>query len=188
MTSAARELRRFTAEEYLHMIAVGILGDGDHVELVDGEVVTMVPQEPEHSALDDELRERLAHAYRDASAFVRDQKPLRCGDYGVPEPDLAVVRGQPRDYISAHPRGSDTLLVVEVAKTSQERDRDKARDYARGDVPVYWLLDLDARALDVYTGPDPRAGRYRALVSLGETDAVTLPELGLSWLVASLLA
>jgi Uma2 family endonuclease len=187
VTSAAHELRRFTAEEFLRMIDTGIIKEEDRVELVDGEVLIMVPQGPEHGALGDELHQRLSEAYRDTRAFIRDQKPLRCGEYGLPEPDLAVIRGEPRDYLETHPVAADALLVVEIAKTSQERDRMKATDYARGEVPVYWLLDLEARTLDVYTAPDP-SGRWRTVVSLDESGEVSLPELQVSWRVASLLA
>ena len=184
MTSNAYELRRFTADEYLQMISAGILAD-DRVELVDGEILTVTPQGPEHISRKDEHRERLREAYGEADVHLRDQGPLRCGDFALLEPDLAVVKGKPRDYRTQHPRGSDTVLVVEEAKTSQARDRKKAADYARGEVPVYWLLDLEARTLDVYTRPDAAAGRYRSLVSLTQGDPVTLPGTACVWDVGS---
>lgn len=184
---AAHELRRFAAAEYLRMIEAGILTDQDRVELVDGEILNVAPQGPEHSSLKDEIHQRLAEAYRALDVHVRNQGPLRVGVYGVPEPDLAVVRGKSRDYLHAHPVGTDAVLVVEIAKTSQMRDRTKATDCARGDVAVYWLLDLGARTLDVYTRPDTDAERYRSLVSLTERESVELPDLGTSWLVSTLL-
>jgi hypothetical protein len=55
-------------------------------------------------------------------------------------------------------------------------------------VQVYWLLDLDARTLDVYTRPDTKSGRFRAVVTLVETDEVPLPGTEVSWRVGSLLA
>lgn len=170
------------------MIEAGVFGDDDRVELVDGEILSVAPQGPEHRAIKTELRQRLESAYRELAVHVEDQGPLRAGSHGLPEPDLAVLRGRPRDYLHAHPEGANTILVIEIAKTTQARDRAKAADYARGLVPVYWLLDLDARTLDVHTRPDAAAGRYRSVVSLREEEAITLPELaGVEWTVASML-
>lgn len=188
MTSGAHELRRFSADEYLRMIDAGIFGDDDRVELVDGKILTMAAQGPEHSSLKNEHRERLRDAYQGADVHLRDQDPLRCGELSVPEPDLAIVRGAPRDYREHHPHGRDTVLVIEEAKTSQTRDRRKAADYARGEVPVYWLLDLEAQTLEVYTNPSPEAGRYRSVVLLSTSDEVQVPETTHIWDVASLFA
>jgi Uma2 family endonuclease len=41
--------------------------------------------------------------------------------------------------------------------TSQERDRaTKSRMYARAGVPVYWLVDVPAKTIEVRTDPGPR--------------------------------
>ena len=103
------------------------------------------------------------------------------------EPDLAVIRGSARAYLERHPDGADALLVVEIAKSSQERDRAKAADYARGCVPIYRLLDITARTLEVYSEPDGDRCRYRRFASLSDADEVGLPELVERWNVASLL-
>ena len=187
MSSGAHELRRFTADEFLQMIAAGIFAD-DRVELVDGEILTATPQGPEHISRKDEHRERLREAYGAANVHLRDQGPLRCGDHALPEPDLAVVKGKPQDYRHEHPSGSDTVLVVEEAKSSQVRDRRKAADYARGSVAVYWLLDLEAKTLEIYTRPDRERARYRSVVTLGEGDRVEIPDTDVTWDVASLFA
>ena len=192
MSSLAADLRsehrRFTVPEFLRMVETGILGDEDHVELIDGEVLTVAPQGPKHRCLKDELHGRLLAAYKGESVHVLNQGPLYLGDYNLPEPDIAVIRGTGRDYLSRHPSGTDTVLVVELAISSQRRDRNKAAAYARGGVSVYWLLDLAARALAVYTNPDSERGEYSQRLSLGPDDSVSLPALPLSWPVPSLLA
>jgi Uma2 family endonuclease len=189
MSVAAKSLERhhFSTEDVLRMVDAGVLHEDDHVELVEGEVLEMTPQGPEHRSLKDELHARLADAYRGQSVHVLNQGPVLATSDSLPEPDLAVIRGRARDYLDRHPAGTDAVLVVEIAKTSQERDRAKAAVYARGEVPVYWLLDIAARTLDVYTEPDRERGRYRRLVSLRETEDAVLPELGATWSVASLL-
>jgi Uma2 family endonuclease len=179
--------RRFRADEVIRMVEMGILREDDRIELVNGELLMVPPQGPEHGGIKDDLHERLARAYADEDVHVINQRPLVAGDLGLPEPDLAIIRGRARDYLTRHPTGADALLVIEIAKSSQARDREKAADYARGGVPVYWLLDLAERRLDVHEGPLPEAARYRQITSLAEGDEVSLPNLRLRWSVSSLL-
>ena len=178
---------RFTPEQVLRMAEVGILDEDDRVELVRGELLEMAPQSPEHGTLKDRLYRRLLEAYRDRDVNILGQRPLRTGPDGLPEPDLAVLRGPDTTYLHRHPEGTEALLVVEIAMTSHGRDRRKATDYARGGVPTYWLLDIVGRTLDVHTEPDRERSLYRLVASLNETDSVTLPELGIEWKVATLL-
>ena len=71
-----------------------------------------------------------------------------------PEPDFAVVRGDETAYLARHPGAADTGLVIEVADTSLLRDqRDKARIYARGGIPVYWIINPVDRRIEVYSRP-----------------------------------
>jgi Uma2 family endonuclease len=178
---------RFSADEFLRMVDAKIFGEDDRVELVRGEILQVTPQGPEHRTIKDELHTRLARAYESRGAHVLNQGPLRAGPEGMPEPDLAVLRGGARDYLHRHPEGTDVLLVVEIAKSSQQRDRAKAADYAFGGVPVYWLLDIDARTLDVFSEPDRERGIYRRVQTLVESDEVTLPTLDEGWKIATLL-
>lgn len=179
--------RLFSADDFVRMVETGIFGEDDRVELVGGEILRVTPQGPDHGSLKDELHARLVAVYPGRDVHVLDQGPLRAGPQGLPEPDLAVIRGPARAYLERHPEGADALLVVEIAKTSQERDRAKAIDYARAGVGIYWLLDITGRTLDVYSDPDKDRGRYRRLESLSEKDAVGLPEIAEQWTVASLL-
>ena len=182
------EHRRFTVPEFLRMVEVGILADEDHVELIDGEVLTVAPQGPEHRSLKDELHNRLLVAYRNKPIHILNQGPVYVGEFSLPEPDLAVVRGSARDYLRRHPSGTEALLVVELAVSSLSRDRAKAVDYARGGIPVYWLIDLAGHQLDVYSDPEPESGGYRSLTSLRGGEHVALPTIDETWAVSSLFA
>lgn len=166
------------------MVEAGVLGDDEPYELIGGQLIVVPPQGPEHSVTNTELRDRLLEAYR-GRGHVREEKPLQVSDLSLPEPDLAVVRGAIRDYASAHPFGTDAILVIETAVSSHEADRAKAAEYARGGVAVYWLLDVPARRLEAHTEPQPD-GRYRVVRVLAGADEVEVPELDVRWPVSDL--
>jgi Putative restriction endonuclease len=45
-------------------------------------------------------------------------------------------------------------LLIEVAETTLDQDRGKKlAAYARGGIPVYWIVNLVDRQVEVYTGP-----------------------------------
>ena len=82
--------------------------------------------------------------------------------------------------------GGDALLVIEIARTSRPIDRRKAGIYAGAGVPVYWLVDLAARQVEVFWGlAEQRAFDQRRV--LGPDDHIELPGVGLRWLVADLV-
>ncbi len=72
---------------------------------------------------------------------------------------------------------ADCCLVVEVAEKSLATDRGKKLEmYARAEIPVYWVLNLRDRQLEVHTAADPAAGVYcnRVDVSPGQVVPVTI--------------
>src|SRR5207245_10456850 len=87
---------------------------------------------------------------------VRAQGPLAHSAAAGPRPDGAVVRGELRDYLDAHP--ADPVLVVEVSLTSLEFDRvHKSSLYARAGRPEYWIVNLVDRVVEVRRAPAPAA-------------------------------
>jgi Uma2 family endonuclease len=71
-----------------------------------------------------------------------------------PEPDLVVDRGPRRRYANRHPGPQDTALVVEIADSSLRHDQTvKADVYARDAIPVYWIVNIPDRRVEVYTDP-----------------------------------
>jgi Uma2 family endonuclease len=177
-------IRRLTVSEAILMVDVGIVRKDERVELLEGLLVETAPQGPLHSSATTSLGDRLRVVYA-GRAMIREEKPLDAGRYSLPEPNIAVVRGQAGTYATRHPRGEDAILVVELAWTSQDQDRRKAAIYAAAAVPVYWLLDLAARKLEIRTSP--QSGAYGTTQLLGEADVVSLPELAVQWPVRDLL-
>ncbi len=183
---AEREVRRFTVDEVERMVEAGIIREDEPLELLEGELVVVSPQGPPHASVTSLLHDAVRDAYRGAFA-VREAKPMVAGPRGLPEPDIAVFRGTQRDFLSRHPRGDEAVLVVEVAHTSHAEDHEKAAVYARAGVPVYWLLDLPNRRLEVYAAPLADEGRYALVRLLREDEEVELPALDVRWRVATLL-
>jgi Uma2 family endonuclease len=160
--------RRFSVEEYYLMAKAGILNEDDRVELIDGEIVEMAPIGSPHAGYVDRLN-RLFTLRLGERGIVRVQNPVRLSEHSEPLPDLALLRPRDDFYATAHPGPADVLLLIEVADTSVDYDREvKARLYARAGITEYWLVDLPEQRIEVYR--DPAAGEYRQvrLVRRGE--------------------
>jgi len=97
--------------------------------------------------------------------FVRSNKPVDIPPDGAPEPDQAVIRGSNRDYgrkKRGRPSAKDVALIVEIAQSSLLEDRAMVRIYGPGGIPVYWIVNLVDREVEVYT--EPHAGGYATRV------------------------
>jgi Uma2 family endonuclease len=93
-----------------------------------------------------------------------------------PEPDVAIIRGPEDRYGDVNPGAKDTPLVVEVADSSLPDDRgEKLRIYANAGIPVYWIVNLIDRQLEVYARP--RRGKtptYRGKQFFGPDEKVSI--------------
>lgn len=151
--SVAVARRLFTVAEYYEMAHSGILSEEDRVELLAGEIVEMSPIGSHHAACVDRLNKILSQQIAEL-AILRVQNPLRLSPYSEPEPDLALLRPREDFYAEAHPEPEDVFLVIEVAETSIEMDREvKLPLYAEAGIPEVWIFDLKARSVEVYRNP-----------------------------------
>lgn len=173
MSAPAIHTKRWTRREYDRMAEAGILDPDERVQLIEGEIITMTPQNSPHSAAIGKTEDILRQVFG-SHCWVRVQMPLIVDPDSEPEPDLAVVSGRPSTYVTEHPRTA--LLVVEVADTTLALDRDrKAHIYARADVPDYWIVNLTERCLEVYRNPVTLPGQpasYRAVMKLGPSETI----------------
>lgn len=154
---------RLEVVQYHEMIAAGILTEKDPVELLDGCLVPKMVKNPPHSLANALIHEAVARILP-AGWFADSQEPITTAE-SEPEPDVRVVRGDRRQYLDRHPGPQDVGLVVEVSDTSLERDRTlKQGLYARAGIPIYWIANLPADRLEVYTepsGPTAEPGYHR---------------------------
>ncbi len=154
MTQAMPQRFRITRPIYYRMLDIGLL-DGARVELIDGEILEMPAQKNLHASgvllVLDALRAVFGKGY-----WIRPQNSLDLSPLSVPDPDVAVVPGDPKTPAPDNPTGA--LLIVEVADSSLAYDRSiKASLYAVSSIADYWILNLVDRQLEVYRQPVPDA-------------------------------
>ena len=170
-------LYRLSVEQYHAMAEAGILGACDRVELLEGLLVAKMTKHDPH-ILATELTQGILTRALPAGWYVSMQNPITIAEAdSEPEPDAKIVRGDPRDYKGRRVVGSDVGLVIEVADSSLRVDQTtKKALYALASIPYYWIINLIAGRLEVYsdpTGPDPSPD-YRRRTDHGPDDVVPL--------------
>jgi Uma2 family endonuclease len=161
-------LARITVAQYEAMIASGAFSRDDRFELIEGTLVAKLTKKPSHST-GSQLCGEAIRRLLPAGWHVRIEKPVRIpARDSMPEPDVSVARGAIRDYEDHDPGPEDVALVVEVSDSTVRADRVLAATYSGAGIPVYWLINIPDRQLEVYT---PGA---TAPVILAETDTVEL--------------
>jgi len=162
-------VHRLDVETYERIVASGAL-EGRKLELLEGVLVDVSRHSPEHATVIARLARHLGASPR---WWLRVQLPIAIPPSSEPEPDLALFEQEPSP--ERHPRTA--LLAVEVSFSSQMIDRNvKARLYAQAKIPVYWLVDLRARALEVHT--QPSSDGYGSCEIFREGDVVASPLTG----------
>jgi Uma2 family endonuclease len=161
-----------TVETYDKLVAHGILPETNRLELIEGKLVEKMTKGEKHSG-SSERSWRAIHHLLPSGWHVRIEKPVRVpAAKSEPEPDVSVARGEVEDYDDHHPGPGDIALVVEVTRTSAAKDRKLARVYAAGNIPVYWVVNVPKRQLEVYA--NPTGGVYPAPTILREGQSVDL--------------
>jgi len=146
--------------QYHEIARAGTLVDGDPIELLEGWMVRKMTKDPPHTlsvgCTHDSLVQMVGPNWH-----VRIEGPVTTGD-SEPEPDVTVARGHRRDFSDRHPGPDDVGLLVEVADASLDRDRGwKKRIYAAAGIPIYWIVNLIDRRVEIFskpTGPGDQPG------------------------------
>jgi Uma2 family endonuclease len=143
---------RFSVAKYHKLIEIGVLTEDDNLELLDGYLVHKMSRNPPHDAAIQKILKRLFRILP-PDWDLRIQSAITLS-HSEPEPDLAVVRGDETRYLTNHPGPTDVGLVIEVADSTLDSDRaDKGRIYAEAGIVYYWIVNLVARQIEVYTLP-----------------------------------
>lgn len=173
-----KTLATWSVDDYHRMIDAGILADRS-VELLAGEIVTMSPETPLHyvtgKRVSHYLSQRLAN-----QADVRFNGPITLSD-SEPEPDVAIVRLPESRYEHRHPGPADIFWVMEIAKSSLQKDLTlKARLYAAAQLPEYWLIDLGNRTIHVFRHPQGDHYQHHETLQTGVIYPITFPDLAIA--------
>ena len=155
------------------MYEAGLFRD-EPVELLDGEIIAMSPQNNPHAStvarITNLLIPLLAH-----TSSVRVQLPIRLAPRSEPEPDFAICTLDPDDYAAGHPTPTDICLLIEVADASLAFDRKRKRQaYARAGIPEYWIVRPAEECVEVLRAPDAAAKVYRDHAVVRRGDRITL--------------
>ena len=149
---------RFTSDQLLKMGEHNIFHPDDRIELIEGEVFSMVPPGSIHNARQIGVTRAFNRVFGDEQIVVSSVS-FRLDDGTLLEPDMMILRYQDDFYADKVPGPEDTLLVIEVSFSTLRLDRTRKLDlYARAGVPEYWILNAIDTVIETHSVPIN--GRY----------------------------
>lgn len=162
-------VRRLNVHQLHQMLALGLIPEGEPVELMDGVLINKnrcdtggepMSHGPRHAVATEKLWE-LNQRIRGMGYVLRTQKPITLDEFFEPEPDGVIVLGPSSRFSDHHPLPADVAVVIEVADSSLKYDREaKQSIYAQARLPIYWLINLKENVVEVYFEPLATEGRY----------------------------
>lgn len=168
-------LKHWTVKEYDAMLEKGILTESDRLELVNGQIIQMSPQNPPHAAATKRSYDCLK-SLLPTSVEIRSQLPVILNDDSEPEPDIAVVRLDAQEYSSSHPRADDVLLIIEISDSTLDFDLgDKALAYAKSEIEDYWVVDVRRRLVHVLRRPIDGVYVQRKILKVTDIASCEIP-------------
>jgi len=142
-------LARLTVDQYEAMVDSGVFTKRDRFTLINGFLVAKVPKSPLHTFTAKHIARKFKGLIPSGWDF-RIEDAVRLPD-SEPEPDVSMARGDIEDYADRHPGPADLAMVVDFAASSVSEDRKLADVYGPAGIPVYWIVNLKARQVEVYT-------------------------------------
>src|SRR5205823_3647529 len=134
-------ITRYSVGDYEEMIRVGVLTENDRVELIRGEIVPKMAIGPKHAICVKRFNRLLGQRVA-GRAIVGIQDPVRLPD-SEPEPDVSLVRPPEERYLTGHPQPADVLLIIEVADSTLDDDRNVMLPlYAESGIQEFWIANL----------------------------------------------
>lgn len=164
--------RLFTAAEYQTLADIGVLGEDEHLELIEGRIVRLAAKNMNHAFATKRANRLFAKLLGD-QVVISVQDPILLNNHSEPEPDIVLVAPPEERYLNTHPTPQDVFLVMEIAESSLAYDRDvKCPLFAQNDILQFCLLNLHARELEDYR--DPSANGYRSKQTYTAEQSFTL--------------
>jgi Uma2 family endonuclease len=133
------------------MVRQGLIREGSRAFLWNGEIIEPMPENQPHRNVTMVLLGLLAARLPAAEWTIDLDKPMEIRDGYKPQPDLAVYRGPRSGYRVRAPRAADAVLVIEVSDSTYRDDAGEfLREYEAAQVPLYWIVNIPARCVEVY--------------------------------------
>ncbi len=144
---------RFSVDDYHAMVEAGVLKEDERVELIEGEVVEMSPIGKLHASCVNRLTTLLVRRFGE-QATISVQNPVQASGFSEPQPDVALLKYRTDFYAARHPRPKDILLLIEVADSTIDYDREvKMPLYARSKIAQAIIVNLGLDVVEVYSKP-----------------------------------
>ena len=163
--------KRLTVDQYEQMVENGTLPETNRFELINGVLVEKMTKGGKHWRLRSDPGERFTRFFPPAGmsgSRSRSASPRRIASRSR----TYQWRGGIDDYEDRQPGPEDVALVVEVAESTLADDRTMAVPYGGGGIPVFWIVNIPGRQLEVYA--NPAGGAYPAPTILAEKESVDL--------------
>ncbi len=156
VTTAAEALRpRFNFAEYE---ACSDIDPDRRLELLDGEIYDMAPENIRHSRLVQAAFLALLDAYGRKRVF--NTGTVKIAESGAVEPDVFVLRPGAVSAEDGPWPAAAIGAVVEISVTTTAKDELKIGVYAAAGVDRYWRYDSSTRTLHDYAELDPERSEY----------------------------
>jgi Uma2 family endonuclease len=148
--------------EFDRLVATGEIPEGSRLYLWDGEVCELMTENEAHVTVCEWLFNLLRARLPVKEWTIFTGRPFALSDGYKPQPDYSVVRGYFKS-LALRPRTvENTALAIEVADSSVRKDTVKfLKRYGLDGVVQYWVVNITARRVEVYTQPDRVKGSYR---------------------------
>ncbi|MEZ2237693.1 Uma2 family endonuclease [Microcoleus sp.] len=160
----------FTVQEYHLMSDAGVFAN-ERVELIEGEIIQMAAIGTRHASSVKRLT-RCFSLIPEELATLGVQDPIQLTEKTEPQPDVVLLQPRADYYATAHPVPSEVLLLVEVADSTVDNDRNiKVPIYARSGIQEVWLWDLEVNCLEVYR--NPTANGYTSIQKIERGEMVS---------------
>ncbi len=175
-------LRKLTVSEFKIMFETGILKEDERLELLDGEIRVMQPIGKKHMG----ITNRFSHMMNNllvGKAIVSTQNAISLSIDDAPQPDVAILKYREDFYFDKDASSEDVLLIIEVADTTLEYDRNqKLAKYAEANIPEVWIVNLKDSVIEVYREPSGNIYMLRLIVKQGQgLSPLAFPEIERVW-------
>lgn len=165
--------KKWSVTECKFLTDNGLLEPGSY-ELIEGEIIFKMAQDQSH-IIGTTAAATILTAIFGGMALIH-QANIGIGErdeFNDPEPDIAVVVGNIRDYKTRRPNpATEVLLLIEIANTSFKGDTTvKAAIYARHGLREYWVVAIGNRELIVHRSPTAEGYADVRTYTIGESVA-----------------